>query len=243
MIRLGTWITIPHPSIIEIIAKQNFNWICTDLEHSPVSRIELQTSITIIQANGKKAFVRVSANTHNDIKFPLDAGADGIIIPMVNSATEAYEAVQHCLYPPFGRRGAGLSRAQDYGFGFSNHYEKNINNLEIFVQIEHIKAVEEIKQILEIKNITGVFVGPYDLSGSMGIPGDFENPKLKNAIDEVAIETKKAGKFLGIHIIKPEANELKKYAELGYNFLALSLDSYFLGQKIADEVDNFYKIL
>ena len=240
MARLGTWVTIPHPSIVEILAQQNFDWLCIDLEHSPVSKLELQTAIAIIQGYKKKAFVRVASNTHENIKFPLDAGVDGIIIPMVNSSSEALEAVQSCLYPPLGKRGAGLSRAQKYGFGFNEHYDKNLNNLEIIVQIEHIKAVEDIKNILKIEKISGVFVGPYDLSGSMGIPGDFENPKLKVSIKELSTETIKANKLLGMHIIKPEFNELKKYSELGNNFLAFSLDSYFLGQKISEELEQYY---
>lgn len=239
MNRIGTWITIPHPTIVELIAQQNFDWICVDLEHSPVSRLELQTSIAIIQKYNKKAFVRVCCNTHNDIKFPLDVGVDGIIIPMVNSAQEAYNAVQHCLYPPYGKRGAGLARAQRFGFGFSEHLESNLKDLEIIVQIEHIKAVEEIKDILKIEKVTGVFLGPYDLSGSMGIPGDFENPVFKNAVNIVSNETKKSDKTLGIHVIKPQASELKRYVALGYNFLAFSLDTYFLGEKISEELEKF----
>ena len=109
-----------------------------------------------IRVGGKKAFVRVNENRHGEIKFPLDAGADGIIIPMVNSAREAEEAVSHCLYPPRGNRGVGLGRAQNYGFGFDEHLKKNLNDLEIFVQCEHVDAVRDIKQITAIPGVTAV---------------------------------------------------------------------------------------
>src|SRR5690606_14908158 len=128
----------PHPTIIDLVARTDgLEWVCIDCEHSPVSREHVQTAVTIVQGYGKKAFVRVNENRHAEIKFPLDAGADGIIVPMVNSAKEAREAVNHCLYPPKGGRGVGLARAQRYGFGFEEHLSKNLRELEIFVQVEH----------------------------------------------------------------------------------------------------------
>ena len=234
--QLGTWIVTPHPSIVELMANHRFDWLCIDLEHSPVSRQELQIALAIIQGKGKKAFVRVPLNSHLEIKYPLDAGADGIIIPMVNSAAEAREAVQHCLYPPKGKRGVGLSRAQGYGFGFEGHLKKNLKDLTIIVQIEHINAVNEIEAILDVEGVAGVFLGPFDLSGSLGIPGQFDHPSMVAAIKKVADATLKTKKFLGAHVIAPDHRTVKSYAEKGYNFIAFSLDTLFLGQKIRDEL-------
>ena len=236
--RIGTWITVPHPSIVEMLASTDFDWLCVDLEHSPVSRLELQTAIAIIQGKGKKAFVRVPQNSHLEIKFPLDAGVDGIIIPMVNSASEARLAVSNCLYPPAGNRGVGLARAAGFGFEFENHMAKNLNELEIIVQIEHIKAVEEIEEILSINKVTGVFLGPYDLSGSMGIPGQFDDPRMVAAIAKVAKKTVQANKILGAHVIAPSAAKVEEYLNLGYNFVAFSTDTLFLGHKIKDELSR-----
>jgi 2-keto-3-deoxy-L-rhamnonate aldolase RhmA len=236
VMQIGTWITAPHPSIVELMANQPFDWLCVDLEHSPVSRQELQIALAIIQGKGKKAFVRVPLNSHLEIKYPLDAGADGIIIPMVNSAAEARDALQHCLYPPKGKRGVGLSRAQGYGFGFDGHMQKNLRDLTIIVQIEHVNAVKEIAEILKIEGVAGVFLGPYDLSGSMGIPGQFEHPEMIAAIKKVADATLKTGKILGAHVIAPDHKMVNSFAGKGYNFLAFSLDTLFLGQKIRDEL-------
>lgn len=237
--RLGTWITVPHPTVVELLAGQNFDWLCVDLEHSPVSRLELQAAVAIIQGAGKKAFARVPQNTHNDIKYPLDAGIDGIIIPMVNSFEEAEAAVSYCRYPPKGTRGVGLARAQKFGFGFPEHLQKNLTDLEIILQVEHVRAVEQIDKILELKEVAGVFLGPYDLSGSMGIPGQFDHPRMKEAIALVAKKTLAAGKLLGAHVIAPDHKAVSDYQKIGYNFVAFSLDTLFLGQKVRDEMQAF----
>ncbi len=235
-LRLGTWITVPHPSIVELVVDEGFEWLCVDLEHSPISRQELQLAVAMIQSKGKKAYARIAANSHLEAKFPLDSGIDGIIIPMVNSAAEAEQAVKNCLYPPKGVRGVGLARAQKFGFGFEEHLKKNLTQLEIFVQVEHIDAVRQIDEILSIAELTGIFLGPYDLSGSMGIPGQFDHPAMKEAIRTVAKKTLDAGKWLGVHVIPPDHKVLRSYIELGYNFIAFSIDTYFLGQKIRDEL-------
>ena len=234
--QLGTWITVAHPTIVELMASQPFDWLCVDLEHSPVSRQELQVAMALIQGKGKKAFVRVPYNSHLEIKFPLDAGADGIIIPMVNSAEEAKIAVENCLYPPIGKRGVGLARAQGFGFGFEKHLQKNHNDLTIIVQIEHVRAVKEINEILNVPGVSGVFLGPYDLSGSMGIPGQFDHPDMIASIKAVAEAALKTGKLLGAHVIAPDHKVVNIYAEKGYNFIAFSLDTLFLGQIIRDEL-------
>lgn len=237
--RLGTWLTVAHPTIVELIASQPFDWLCIDLEHSPVSKIDLQIAVALIQGKGKKAFVRVPQNSHLEIKYPLDAGVDGVIIPMVNSAEEARQAVASCKYPPVGVRGVGLARAQGFGFGFDEHLQKNLKELEVIVQVEHINAVNEIQGILEVKGVSGVFLGPYDLSGSMGVPGQFDHPDMKAAIQKVASATLKANKLLGIHVIAPDHYTLKNYTDMGYNFVAFSLDTLFLGRKIKDELAAF----
>ncbi len=234
--QIGTWITVAHPTLVDLISKQDFDWVCIDLEHSPVSRLELQTAVQIIQGNGKKAFVRVPRNDHTEIKFPLDSGVDGIIIPMVNSAQEAKEALKSCLYPPLGNRGVGLARAQGYGFAFEEHLKKNLEDLIIIAQVEHIQAVREIDQILALKRLNGVFLGPYDLSGSMNLTGQLTHPDVLEAVQTVASKTLASKKLLGAHVIKPTSEAFYDYRNRGYNFIAFSIDTFFLGQKIADEL-------
>ena len=242
-VKLGGWITVPHPTIVDILCDTGLDWLCVDLEHSPVSRLELQTALTIIQGRGKKAFVRVNCNTHSEIKFALDAGPDGIIVPMVNSYEDAQLAIENSYYPPKGKRGVGLARAQKYGFGFEQHLKQNLEELELFVQIEHIRGVQEIEKILNLEDITGVFLGPYDLSGSMGIPGQLTHPRMMEAIDLVAEKTLRSGKMLGLHVIKPEYEKLLAGIKKGYRFIAFSFDTFFLKQKIDEELQAFTKCL
>ena len=115
---IGSWITLNHFSIAEIMSEAGFDWLCIDMEHSVIDYFEAQQLIAIIQSKGIKAFVRVGENNARIIKRVLDAGADGIIVPMVNSKEEAIKAIEAVKYPPKGKRGVGLARAQKYGFGW-----------------------------------------------------------------------------------------------------------------------------
>ena len=118
---IGSWVTLNHFSIVEIMADAGFDWLCVDMEHSVTDYYEAQQLIATIQAKGIKAYVRVGENNTRIIKRVLDAGADGIIVPMVNSKEEAIKAVNAVKYPPIGQRGVGLARAQKYGFGFEDY--------------------------------------------------------------------------------------------------------------------------
>ena len=232
---IGSWITLSHPSIIEIMSSANFDWLTVDLEHSAISISEAQNLIAHIQANKMQALVRVSKNEEVVIKRVLDAGADGIIVPMIKNGKEAKMAVEFTKYPPLGKRGVGLARAQQYGIGF-DEYKNRINDLVIIAQIEHIDAVENLEEILSVQGIDGIIIGPYDLSGSMDKPGQFNDPDVKSAIKRVEEVCKKMNKPLGYHIIQPDGDELKEKIGLGYSFLAFSLDFLFLGEKAREEM-------
>ena len=138
---LGSWITIGHPSIAEVMAEAGFDWLCIDLEHSVTDYAEAQQLIMAIQGRGLKAFVRVGENNTRIIKRILDAGADGIIVPSVNSASEARKAVDAIKYPPYGKRGVGLARAQSYGFGFDDYCYNKSKEIKLIVQIELFKLI------------------------------------------------------------------------------------------------------
>ena len=173
-VSIGSWITIGHPSIAEAMAIAGFDWLCIDLEHSVTDYTEAQLLIMAIQGKGLKAFVRVGENNTRIIKRVLDAGADGIIVPSVNSAAEAIKAVNAIKYPPIGTRGVGLARAQDYGFGFQYYKDVTAKEIKLIVQIEHHEAIKELDAILQVDGVDGTFIGPYDLSGSVGKPGEWD---------------------------------------------------------------------
>lgn len=226
---LGSWITLNHPSIAEIMADAGFDWLCIDMEHSVTDYFEAQQLIMAIQSKGLKAFVRVGENNSRIIKRILDAGADGIIVPSVSSREEAIKAVQSVKYPPFGKRGVGLSRAQSYGFGFESYKDEKAKEIKLIVQIEHIDAVRNLESIIEVDGVDGTFIGPYDLSGSMGKPGRYDDDDVKEALQRYETVAKRYDKLIGFHVIQPNYELVVEKMNKGYNFIAFSLDILFLG--------------
>ena len=235
-IQIGTWITLNHTSVAEILADAGFDWLCVDMEHSVTDYAEAQQLILAIQSKGLKAFVRVGENNTRIIKRVLDAGADGIIVPSVNSAIEAKKAVDAVKYPPFGKRGVGLSRAQSYGFGFEDYRDNKSKEIKLIVQIEHINAINELDAIISTDGVDGTFIGPYDLSGSMGKPGQWDEPAVKEALLIYEQTVKKYDKYVGFHVIQPEFELVKDKIEKGYNFIAFSLDVLFLGTLVRNQM-------
>ena len=233
---IGTWVTLNHPSIAEIMADAGFDWICIDMEHSVTDYAEAQLLIMAIQGKGVKAFVRVGENNARIIKRVLDAGADGIIVPSVSSKAEAIKAVNAVKYPPLGTRGVGLARAQSYGFDFENYRDNKSKEIKLIVQIEHINAVKELESIIEVEGIDGTFIGPYDLSGSMGKPGQYEDTDVKKILDEYETIARKYDKLIGYHVIQPDFKLVTDKIEAGYNFIAFSLDTVFLGNKVREQM-------
>jgi 2-dehydro-3-deoxyglucarate aldolase len=221
---LGSWITLAHPSIAEIMAKSGFDWLAVDLEHSVITIREAEELIRIIDLCGVVPLVRLTSNNPDLIKRVMDAGSHGVIVPMVNSVAEAEKAVQAVKYPTRGKRGFGLARAQGYGPKFREYLEWQDENSVIIVQIEHIEAVKNLEAILAVDGIDGYIIGPYDLSGSMGIPGQFEHPDLLAALDTISNVAKKLGKPGGIHIVEPEPALLRNKIEEGQKFIAYSVD-------------------
>jgi 2-dehydro-3-deoxyglucarate aldolase len=161
-------------------------------------------------------------------------GADGIVVPMIKSKKDAKKAVDYAKYPPIGKRGVGLYRAQNYGIGF-NKYKKWVDEeIVIIAQIEHIKGVKNIKEIINTDGIDGTIVGPYDLSASMGYSGEFEREDVKKAIKKVATACKKDNKPYGFHVIESDPKKLQERIDEGCTFLAYSLDFFFLGDSARD---------
>jgi 2-keto-3-deoxy-L-rhamnonate aldolase RhmA len=236
--QIGTWITLNHISIAEILSDAGFDWLCVDMEHSVTDYAEAQQLILAIQSKGLKAFVRVGENNIRIIKRVLDAGADGIIVPSVNSALEAKKAVDAVKYPPYGKRGVGLARAQSYGFGFENYRDNKAKEIKLIVQIEHINAIKELDAIISTDGVDGTFIGPYDLSGSMGKPGNWDDADVKEALMVYEQTVKKYDKWIGFHVIQPDFELVKEKIAKGYNFIAFSLDVLFLGTLVRNQMNQ-----
>ena len=236
--KIGSWITLNNPAIAEILADAGFDWLCVDLEHSVIDYFEAKQLIMAIQSKGVKAFVRVGENNTRIIKRILDAGADGIIVPSVNSLQEAKAAVEAFKYPPMGKRGVGLSRAQGYGFSFENYRDLIAKELTLILQIEHINAIDELKDIVQLDGVDGTFIGPYDLSGSIGKPGEWNDPRVKEALEKYERIALASKKYVGYHVIEPDHQLVQEKMKKGYNFIAFSLDTLFLGTLVRNQMQS-----
>ena len=226
---IGSWVTIPSTEIIEILSTAGFEWLVIDREHTSISLSEAKILIQTIQANGMEALVRVSSNDEVEIKKVLDIGANGIIVPMIKSKGEIEKAISYTQYPPSGVRGVGLNRAHKYGSSFKEYKEYSKSNIVVIAQIEHIKAVENLEDILTCKGLDATIVGPYDLSASMGFPGEYDRSDVLKGLEKVEKITLNSNKSLGFHVIESDYCHTIKKIEKGYTFLAFSIDFFFLG--------------
>jgi len=225
---IGSWIQIGHPAIAEIMASAGFDWLAIDLEHSTITLREAEELIRVVDLKGIVPLVRLSSNNAEQIKRVMDAGAHGVIVPMVNSQEQARAAVSAVKYPPMGDRSIGLARAHGYGVRFSTYFDWQQDHSLVVVQIEHITAVNNLESILAVPGVDAYFVGPYDLSGSLGIPGQFEAPEYLDAIREIRTVSEKLGIPGGIHIVEPDPIQLRNRIEEGYRFIAYGMDTRML---------------
>lgn len=223
---VGTWLVLGSPIVAEITANMGFDWVVVDTEHGSIDIGATQSIIQAVSTTDTVPMVRVPWNAPMPIKRALDAGAYGLVIPMVNSRQEAVDAVQACRYPPIGARSYGGPRARLYGG--VDYFEHANEEIALIVQIEHIDAVNRVDDILSVAGVDGFFIGPSDLAISMGLkPGlDNSDPKHVAAVSKVLASGKKHGVAGGILVDSPEAvNE--RIAE-GFKFIGLSSDEGFM---------------
>jgi 2-dehydro-3-deoxyglucarate aldolase/4-hydroxy-2-oxoheptanedioate aldolase len=176
--------------------------------------------------------VRVPWNDEAHIKKALDIGATGIIVPLVNSAEDAKLAVGRCKYPPMGFRSVGVTRAHRFDLDFDAYMKKANDEIAVIVQVEHIEAVANIDAILDVPGIDGVFVGPFDLSGSMDLPGQINHPKVQEAIRQVIAACEKRDIARCIYAHSPQ--HAKTYMEQGYRVIGLCTDYIMLARTAAE---------
>jgi 2-dehydro-3-deoxyglucarate aldolase len=234
---IGSWIQLNSPSAAEIMARSAFDWLTVDMEHSVTSLEMMQHFFQIIEGHNIVPLVRIGENDPNLIKRVMDAGAYGIIVPMINSAADAKKAVDAVKYPPVGNRGVGIARAHGYGRDFDTYVSAANRESVVIAQIEHIEAVKNIKKIIAVDGIDGCFIGPYDLSGSLGMPGNLTHPEVKKAIADVEKACKAKKMPLGIHVVDPDITLMNEYIGRGYTILAFSSDMLLLEKFCRTQMD------
>ena len=234
----GTWQMIGNTSISEILCDAGYEWITVDMEHTGIDVTDALELIRVIDLCGKTPAVRVSCNDSTIIKRVLDCGAKIIIVPMVMTKQDAKKAVDAVYYPPKGKRGVGLSRAQGYGFEFEKYNEQYLDEIVVVAQIEHISAIDNLEEILSVDEIDATMIGPYDLSGSLGCPGDFESEVFVEALKKYEKVSEGFNKPMGYHIVKPTKEDVDEHIKKGYQFIALGFDSFYLGEKSREVINE-----
>ncbi len=239
---IGSWISFGFTQTCEIMANAGFDWLVIDMEHTVIDHHQCLNLIQIIERNGVTPLVRVGANNPLLIKRAMDAGAHGVIVPMVNTLNDAQTAIDALYYPPSGSRGVGLGRAQNYGIGFEKYKKWADKETMFFPQIEHIEGVNNLEKILSLELVDGFIIGPYDLSGSLDVPGQWNHPTVIKALEKVNKVLNESDKPGGFHVVHSNHKELIQRIAEGYTFNAYGDDMVFFAETIATEADFISKI-
>lgn len=228
---IGIIYTSGSLQIAEMISHAGFDWVMIDMEHSVLSLEDVQESLPVF---GEKMLriVRVPGNDPVWIKRVLDTGCDGIMVPMVNSGEEAVKLVNASKYPPEGQRSVGITRAHAYGQAFTGYLDSANRDLIIMAQIENKEGVRNIDSILATRGIDSLFIGPYDLSASMGLPGQVSHPDVRKAIELVKKKCRDAGMPYGIFGANPEA--LEQEIRDGCNYILCGIDVFLISSGLND---------
>ncbi len=234
----GTWISLTDSDVVDMLGHVGFDWFVFDTEHSPLNTSIIQKLIQPLSSTEVSPLIRVAWNDPVLIKLALDVGAEGVVVPWVNTVEDAVKAVKACRYPPYGIRGFGPRRAAAYGLDPT--YAKRANDdIAVIVQIETEEAIKNAVDILKVEGVDAYFIGPYDLSCSLGVPGEFESEKFKNAIDSVLKAGKQADKPGGIWTDDPQT--AVKRIRQGFKMIDLSGDIGILLKAAKEWLENVKK--
>ncbi|HEY1723889.1 MAG TPA: aldolase/citrate lyase family protein [Steroidobacteraceae bacterium] len=234
---VGTWMSIPHIMAAETLAQGGFDFLLLDGEHAPVSVDVVGSLLTATDLFGTPVIYRVRSNSDDLIKAALDAGAAGIMVPMVNSVADAERAVGAAKYPPRGHRGIGPWRVSNYYADYLNCVAESNSATSVVLQIESPAAVEAISDIAAVQSVDVLYVGPADLAASMGLPIGQLHPKLMDALSKVATAVRKQNKIAAIDVVSIEY--ARRFVELGFSFFTYGIDTSYLMDGARAASDQF----
>jgi 2-keto-3-deoxy-L-rhamnonate aldolase RhmA len=235
----GIIYSIGSLSVAEMISQSGLDWVMIDMEHSALSLSDVQDALPVFGPKMLK-IVRVPCNDETWIKQVLDTGCDGIMVPMIKTPEDAVKMVNSARYPPEGRRSVGITRAHGYGLTFSEYVSKANSDLVLMAQIEHHEAVSNIDSILKTEGINAIFIGPYDLSASMGLAGQVTHPDVLEAIGRVKDRCRAAGMPYGFFWSGPEA--ILKEASEDCRYILCGIDIALFSSAIKGLSDRLHNI-
>lgn len=232
---IGCWLSLGNAYSAEAMAKMGFDWVCVDLQHGLLDYQDLTYMLPAISNSDATPLVRVPWNEPYEIMKALDAGAYGVIVPMINSREEAQQAVAACRYPPDGNRSFGPIRAALYGGrGYASQANEHI---ACIAMIETQDGIANLEEIVSTPGLDGVYIGPSDLALALGLPptGDNDIPEHAETVKTILDACKAHGVAAGIHTSSLEYTQ--RYLTAGFNFITLGTDSGFMmraaGQELA----------
>ncbi|MGN7292739.1 HpcH/HpaI aldolase family protein [Rhizobium sp. SAFR-030] len=228
---VGTFVAIPHPVAVEVVAAAGADFICIDAEHSQIGRELIENLIRAADVHHVPTMVRVPGHAPESIAGVLDAGAAGVLVPRVSTAAQAQAAVAATRYPPLGERGVGPGRAAGYGYRIPDYLKSANDSLVLAVQIETAEGLRNVEEIVAVDGIDVIFIGPGDLSVSLDAMGPDGAGRLEAAILTITEAAAKAGKTVGI--FRPTPDDVGKWSKAGISFYLLASDTMFLGASLA----------
>jgi len=221
---IGPFMVCPSISLVEIIAMSGFDFLIVDMEHGPLSTETAQTLCAVAQGEGITPIVRVRKNDAPQIQRALDIASGGVQVPQIECAADAEAVVRASKYQPLGMRGISLyTRAGDYTVHGIKGYTDRLNEEQITViHVEGRPGLENIDEIIAVPYIDVVFLGPYDLSQSFGIPGQINDPRVVKGMEEAAVKIRAAGKAVGT--FADDVTAAKKWIDAGVQYISLGVD-------------------
>lgn len=224
----GGWLSFEDQSIAELFSSINFDFIAIDMEHTTILNNLAKNIITSCNSRGKPCFPRPVSVNEDILKPLLDAGADGIIAPRVSSSEDLSRLIKNVKYPNLGNRSYGINRAQLYGLDEKEYFKNWNSSSTIIIQIETVEGVNNLRNILENKEIDGVMIGPYDLSGSLGVAGNLKHKKVLEASKYILNICSKHKVSCGTQLSNFDKKIIKETFSKGYNFIILGSDLFAL---------------
>ncbi|MBI3011705.1 MAG: 4-hydroxy-2-oxovalerate aldolase [Candidatus Omnitrophica bacterium] len=224
----GAWMSIGHPEIASLFAAAEGDFVGIDLEHTTIDLASSQMIIRACHEHQRACLPRTFPGNVEQVRRLLDAGADGVIIPQVSSREDVDRAAEALWYPPAGRRSFGVAAAHRYGLAFEDYVGAANESLVLMVQVETAKAIDQIHAIVSHPAVDAVMIGPYDLSGSLGLPGQLEHPEVVAACARAIESCERHGKACGTHLVEPTRDNVTEAFNRGYTFVVLASDIFIL---------------
>lgn len=229
-VTIGTWLQINNPTAAEVLANAGYEWIAIDIEHTDIDIVSLTALLRGMYGRGAAPIARVATNDVMDIRRALDVGAAGILVPFVSTPDQARRAVAAAKYPPQGVRGFSFCRANNWGVDFVAEARSANDRTSVIVMVESVEGVENVEEIVAVDGVDAIFIGPYDLSGSYGMPGQTQAPIVQAACRRVVQACERAGKAVGLLVVRPAPEAVQQAIDDGFTLICLGIDTVFLDE-------------